>query len=45
MTIWTLIQRAQRGITRLIKRVRNYLFFRGLGHGVTAAWEKSGRTL
>lgn len=29
----------------LITRIQNYLFYRSLGHGVTASWAKAGSTI
>lgn len=45
MTLWTLIYRINRACSRLMNRVRNYLFFRGLRHGVIESWNEAGRTV
>jgi hypothetical protein len=45
MNIWSIIQRAQRRITRIVKRLRDYSYFRELGQGMAESWEKSGKTL
>ncbi|MFA6204421.1 MAG: hypothetical protein WC710_14680 [Gallionella sp.] len=45
MNIWSLIQRAQWRISRFIKRLADYSYYRDLGQSVPEAWEKSGRTL
>jgi hypothetical protein len=45
MNIWSILQRGQWRLSRFIKRIGDYSYFRNLGQSITEAWEKSGRTL
>lgn len=45
MNIRSLIQRAQWKISRFIKRLGDYSYFRNLGQSIAESWEKSGKTL
>jgi hypothetical protein len=45
MNSWTIIARSKKRMVRTLKRMRDYSFFRSLGHGIIEAWDKAGRTL
>ena len=45
MNIWSLFDHSSRRIARLAKRIRDFVFFLKLRHGVIAAWELSGKTV